>query len=177
MINPYYTHQKYLESELSNLPAYSKVLELGIGDGSSPLMYKFCENNKNCKVYAFETDKSWFDKMNSKYGSLDNYIFTYLNSWDDLKNHIKNTYALAFVDQIPWESRIESIDLLKDICNIFILHDYDYFNKPEYSHSSIKCNNIYINDETSWLGKRYSKDFAMEDNYEFLPPTVVLRKI
>lgn len=173
----YCTHQNYTKNELNKLSEDSIVLELGIGNGSSPLMYEFCKNNPESKVYAFETDFSWFEKMSSKYGNLSNYIFKYIESWEDLKKNLTHKkYNMTFVDQSPWMARIESIDLLKNRCNLFILHDYDFFNKSDNEWVETPCNNIYINDNTSWLGQRYMKEFVMEDNYDILPPTLIMRK-
>ena len=41
----YCTHQKYTSKELSQLGNNGIVLELGVGNGSSPLMYEFCKSN------------------------------------------------------------------------------------------------------------------------------------
>jgi hypothetical protein len=85
-------------------------------------------------------------------------------------------YDLVFVDQSPWWARIDSINLLKDKTKIFILHDYDYFNKSDNEWVKESPNDIYVNDETSWLGQTYSKEFLLENNYEILPPTLIMRK-
>lgn len=173
----YCTHQKYTQRELLNLKKKSIILELGTGNGSSPLMYDFCKKNKNSTVISFETDLSWFNQMFDKYGDLPNYIFNLIEDWKDLSNHIdRNKYDLVFVDQSPWEARIESINLLKDKCDLFILHDYDYYNKSEHEWVKIMPNDIYVNDETSWLGQTFSNEFILEDNYEILPPTLIMRK-
>jgi hypothetical protein len=173
-MDAYCTHQQYTKRELDKLKAKSIVLELGVGNGSSPLMYEFCKNNPNSIVYAFETDSDWYDKMFQMYGNLPNYVFNLIPDWNELSDYLETkSYNLVFVDQSPWEARIQAIDLLKDKTKIFILHDYDYYNNVALE----PCNNIYQNDETSWLGKKYSPEFAMEDNYEILPPTLVMRKI
>lgn len=173
----YCTHQKYTNNELSQLGDNSFVLELGVGNGSSPLMYEFCNKNPNVTVISFETDESWFDQMFDKYGDLPNYVFNLIGDWKDLKNYIdKENYDLVFVDQSPWWARIDSINLLKDKTKIFILHDYDYFNKSDNEWVKTFPNDIYINDETSWLGQTYSSEFLMEDKYEILPPTLIMRK-
>lgn len=176
-MNAYHTHQPYTKSELEKLCKKSKVLELGLGFGSSPLMYEFCKNNPNSTVQAFETDADWFNQINNQFGGLTNYTLTLISSWNEIDSHLKSkNYDLVFVDQAPWEARIETIDLLKTKTKVFILHDYDYFNKSEHLWVKNPCNNIYINDETSWLGQSYSDEFIMEDNYETLPPTLIMRK-
>jgi hypothetical protein len=173
----YCTHQKYTKKELNNLPSNAKILELGIGNGSSPLMYEFCQNNPDATVQAFETDSSWFDNMYEQFGDLPNYVFNLIKSWDDLKNHIpEKIYDFIFVDQSPWSARIDSINLLKSKCDLFILHDYDYYNLPEHEWVSGTPKNIRINDDTSWLGQQYGKEFVLDDNYEILPPTLIMRK-
>jgi hypothetical protein len=173
----YCTHQKYTNKELDNLKSNSFVLELGVGNGSSPLMYEFCKNNPDATVSSFETDSVWFEQMFEKYGDLPNYIFNLIEDWVDLKNHLnEEEYDLVFVDQSPWWARIDSINLLKDKTKIFILHDYDYFNKSDNEWVKESPNDIYVNDATSWLGQTYLKEFLLEDNYEILPPTLIMRK-
>ena len=172
-MDAYATHQEYTKKELESLKGKKIVLELGVGNGSSPLMYNFCKNNPKARVISFETEQSWFNSMFEKYGEQENYVFNLIENWDDLSNHLpKGTYDLVFVDQAPWAARIDSINLLKDRTKTFILHDYDYYNQNQ----EVPCNNIYINDETSWLGQNYSNEFILEDNFEILPPTLVMRK-
>jgi len=176
-MNTFATHEQYTREELSKLKSDAKVLELGIGEGSSPLMYEFCKNNPDAVVQAFETDATWFNMMYQKFGDLPNYIFNQIETWDDLVNHTtEKSYDFTFVDQAPWMARIESIDLLKDKCDLFILHDYDYFNGESQEWVTAPANNHYVNDSTSWLGQKYLSEFTLEDNYELTPPTLVLRK-
>lgn len=176
----YCTHQKYTIAELEKLKKNSIVIELGVGNGSSPLMYDYCKNNPDSTVISFETDLDWFNTIFNKYGDLPNYNFNYIQSWDNLNlilnalNH--NEYNLVFVDQSPWDARIKSIDLLKNKCDTFILHDYDYYNKSENEWVKNSPNSIYVNDETTWLGQIYSSEFFLEDYYEILPPTLIMRK-
>jgi hypothetical protein len=176
-MNTFATHEKFTKEELSKLNSDAQVLELGIGEGSSPLMYEFCKNNPDATVQAFETDSNWFNMMYEKFGDLPNYIFNQIETWDDLVNHTtEKSYDFTFVDQAPWMARIESIDLLKDKCDLFILHDYDYFNGESQEWVTAPANNHYVNDSTSWLGQKYLSEFTLEDNYELTPPTLVLRK-
>jgi hypothetical protein len=167
-MSDYFTHQQYLSKELSALNNNSIVLELGIGEGSSPLMYDFCKNNPDSTVYAFDSDQIWLDRIKPKY-SLNNYIIEYIDDWSNINKYVNfKKIDLAFIDQAPWEARITTINLLKNNTNIFIVHDYDYYN---IGYPSLRANN-----EQSWWGQNYSKEFVLEDNYEILPPTLVMRK-
>ena len=168
-MSDYFTHQKYLSKELSSLNNNSIVLELGIGEGSSPLMYDFCKNNPDSRVYAFDSDQIWLDRIKPKY-SLNNYIIEYIDDWSNINKYVNyEKIDLAFIDQAPWEARIITINLLKNNTNTFIVHDYDYYN--------IGYPSLRVNNEESWWGQNYSKEFTFEDNYEILPPTLTMRKI
>jgi hypothetical protein len=169
-MSDYYTHQKYLQEELTRLQPKSVVLELGAGEGSSPLMYEYCKNNPTSKVISFESDVSWYESMFEKYGDLPNYIFNLLDDWTKLNTYVKQKKLdLVFVDQSPWQARIDSIDSLKTKTNLFIVHDYDYYNIGT-------TETTWINEPHTWWSKTYSEEFTLEDNYEILPPTLIMRK-
>ena len=168
-MNPYITHQEYLKKELLSLRNSAVILELGVGNGSSPLMYDFCKKNPKSKVISFENDQVWFENIFNQYGELDNYIFNLIDEWSNLPKYLsEKSFDLVFVDQAPWEARIESIDFVKDKTKTFVVHDYDYYNGNYES--------TYINDENSWWAKTYGSEFNFEDNYEILPPTLIMRK-
>jgi hypothetical protein len=168
-MHPYFTHKEYLKKELASLKSDAVVLELGIGDGSSPLMYDFCRDNPIAKVVGLETDQDWTDKIKNEY-SLPNYEIDFIETWDGFENNLKDKFFdLVFVDQHPWEARVYSIKVLKDKAHTFILHDYDHYNKGI-------ANNIYINDESSWLYQNYGDIYNFEDHYDILPPTTILRR-
>lgn len=176
--NGHSTHRPFLQNELNNLNKDKKclILELGVGYGSSPLFYQHCLNNPNHFVLGFETDQSWFLQIKQQY-QLPNYKFEYILEWNNLDSvFIEEKYDLVFVDQSPWEARINSIDNLKNKSNLIILHDYDYFNKIESGFPKEKCDDIFKNNSSSWLYQKYSNDFILEDNYIYMPPTLIMRK-
>jgi hypothetical protein len=180
-MSEYYTHQKYLKEELNKLPQNAHVLELGVGGGSSSLMSDFCLKNLSCKVQGFETSNQWLKETEKKYGLSSNYTFTYLSSWDLLESHLdikNNIYDLVFVDQSPWKARIDSIKLLSSCTKVFILHDYDTFNTEKWHKSeglTVQSKNIRVNDDSTYLGLTFGEKFILEDNFEILPPTLVMR--
>ena len=180
-MSQYYTHQEYLKEELNKLPQNAHVLELGVGDGSSSIMSDFCLNNPSCKVQAFEGSSKWLRETEEKYCLSSNYSLTFLSSWDLLESHLdiqNKIYDLVFVDQSPWEARINSIKLLSSCTKVFILHDYDWFNK-EFWHKdqglTVQSKNIYVNDNSTYLGLTFGEKFTLEDNSTRRPPTLVMR--
>ena len=175
-MSEFYTHRPYLENELAKLSTNATIVELGVGDGSSQLMSDFANKNSNARVYAFESDNEWVNKMSRKFASPLNYIFSHVSDWNSIRDIITcDVIDLLFVDQSPWEARIQSIDLLSHIARVIILHDYDYFNKIDSGWAVSECTDIYVNDKTSWLHQTYSPKFILESKYSVLPPTLIMR--
>ncbi|NBW13088.1 MAG: hypothetical protein EBR82_34215 [Caulobacteraceae bacterium] len=117
-------------------------------------MYDFCKNNPYSKVYAFESDQIWLDKIKPKY-SLDNYIIEYIDDWNNINKYINyKKIDLAFIDQAPWEARVATINLLKNNTNIFVVHDYDYYN--------IGYPSLRVNNQESWWGKIILKNLFLK---------------
>jgi hypothetical protein len=171
MTHPFYTHRQYLIQELEKLITTPKVkiLEFGVGDGSSLILNDYARTYKNFNVDAYETDNEWLTTMKDKY-ELDNYKFHNTKHWDDLliPENFTDRYDLIFIDQAPWEARIQTLELVGPRSNVCILHDYDFFNKG-------KTSNIYSVGDDSFFYK-YNDLFKMNNHYEYLPPTLVLIK-
>lgn len=169
MTNPYYTHRKHLKKELNSLNKKNKIkiLEFGVGDGSSLIFNEFAKNNKNVKIEAFETDKDWLKKTKEKY-ELSNYKFFYVENWSDFLTEHKFTesYDLVFIDQSPWEARIKTLDILINKSSITILHDYDYFNKGFIDE-------IFDAGKKSFFGRYISENIKTKPFFKELPPTLV----
>jgi len=177
MTDPYYTHRPFLEEELIKLSKKKKkikILEFGVGHGSSYLMKEFATKYKNFNINAYENDANWLHSMKCEYES-DNYIFNKVESWDillKLKN-FKSKYDLVFIDQSPWEARIQTLDLLRSKASVFIIHDYDYYNHDIFKAG--KITNIYELENGNFF-KKYEDDFDITNHYETLPPTLVMRR-
>jgi hypothetical protein len=166
--NPFGTHRKVLIDILNSLPNSSLIIELGVGFSSSSIFNKYSQSNPNVNVYSYETDGKYLKKISEKYQRV-NYLFNYVESYTlvDQYSHFENI-DLVFVDQSPWQSRIDSMLLLSNKTSIFILHDFDYYTK-KYSKSNNSLYNIeffielFPNYEIYIYGEKY-------------PPTLVLKK-
>lgn len=171
-MNPYYTHQIYLKQELDNISKNKKqqkihILELGIGDGSSSIFFEFCKDNPQASVEAFENNEQWVISMKSKY-ELPNYKINYIQDWNSLNyQNNNNYYDLIFIDQSPWEARIDALDKLYNKFSIGILHDYDYFNPAE-------CK--YCCDNNSYF-KKYLDKYSIHGYFDILPPTMIMKHV
>jgi len=171
-INPYYTHQKYLTKELSKLD-YRKpvrVLEFGIGDGSSSIFSDFTQRYSNLEAHSYESDLSWHHNMSKKYATK-NYNFHHVDSWDELvkdNKSLTHMYDLVFVDTDPFQSRIDIINLVRNNAKVIILHDFGFYNKGVIT-------DLWSVGNGSFFKKLLGRDFIMEPNHEIDPGTLVLR--
>jgi hypothetical protein len=169
-MNPYYTHREYLEEELSKVPKDAICLEFGTGEGSAPIFKKFAEENPEARIYSYESDYKWFTEIAAKYKAL-NYSINFVNDWNDFlaRKTFDKIYDLIFVDQNPWVARIQTIKQLKNKGKVFILHDYDFFNKGFYD------SDIFSVEKGSFFHTNFEEDFVFEPHKKLLPPTLVLR--
>jgi len=171
MTNPYYTHREYLENELKKLIESKnniQCLEFGTGEGSAEVFHQFANSYDNIQITAYETDSVWLNSTKEKY-ERPNYNFHYIEDWFDFLKSFKSNviYDLVFVDQTPWEARIETIDTVANFSKIIMLHDYDYFNKGIFE-------DIYSVSKGSFFYQKYNEQFELINYYDMLPPTLIM---
>jgi len=169
-MNDYYTHREYLKKELTKIKKSenSYCLEFGTGDGSGLIFSEILKTNDKMSVVAYDSDASWLNKTKETYGN-DNYQFIHVNNWNEIlkEKNFDKIYDLVFVDQAPWEARINSIDTIMKKAKTIILHDYDYFNIGV-------CDDIYSVNEGSFFHTKYGEHFDLIGYKEQLPPTLVM---
>jgi hypothetical protein len=163
--NPYYTHRNILLKELKNLSDNSLILEIGIGHGSSKLLHNHAMKHPSNKYLAFETNNEYLKVISNKY-KLPNYEFKKVVSYDKQSiNPNQQDIHLAFIDQSPWDSRIDIMLDLAPFTEIFILHDFDYYVKKDLNN---KWNLGYFIE--------LFPGFLFEIHDKLYPSTLVLKK-
>jgi len=100
------SHREALYLALQNTEG--KVVELGSGFGSTPLLQDYCRD-KNRDFITYETNKEWAEKTGSVYTD------TYFKELGEID--------LLFVDCAPAEIRKELIEFYKDKATVIITHD------------------------------------------------------
>lgn len=170
-MNPYYTHRPYLIKTLENIIISNNnamILELGVGDGSSEIMNKYATQYKFLQIFGFETDYTWASLMNKKYGRQ-NYSINHIDNWSDtlyekiIEQYNVDKFDLVFVDQTPWQARINAINKLDGRFVKLILHDYDYYNSPEAKYST----------GYDSFFKPYIDRYNLQAYFDILPPTLI----
>jgi len=113
----YATHQPLLVKHL--LRSTGPVLELGIGDYSTPIIHEICAHQRR-EVWSFDSDSAWVERF-SPYRTTSHHIER-LADWSSL-TPLAGGYGLVFVDHSPAERRIVDIRLLIPICDVMVVHD------------------------------------------------------
>jgi hypothetical protein len=84
------------------------VIELGCGEGSTPFLDKYCQDN-NRQLFSYDYNEDWA----SRYDAI------HVKDWSTFD--WDKEYSVALVDESPGEQRKESIMKLKS--EIIVVHD------------------------------------------------------
>ena len=169
------THQPLLKAVMELYkPAF--VLELGMGDNSTPIFL-----NYKTKLLSVENDSEWINYMKNKYENIDVIyhdlndqnikLGTHLYELTEIKKaEIISYYQnlkfldlkpnLLFVDQFT-SCRTLSINTLGDKFDMIIYHDCQPAGIPWYSYNLIKLDefiNYYLKTPASWTALMIKKD-------------------
>lgn len=145
--DPYATHQPVLYEIASSTTG--PIIEFGCGYGSTDILHEICRKSGRILI-SIEDDEEWLNQFSPKYlgdgYELDNsgwhkFYFVpgkkdhtscehWLTFFKEHKELFDDQYALTFVDQSPWQARLETIKKFRSISKYIILHDCDFF--PEY---------------------------------------------
>lgn len=102
------------------------VLELGMGDGSSVYLSKYCKS-VNSTLCSFDNNAEWAAKFEYLLYSSNLHNIVSINDesqidvWvDSIKG---NKYSTILVDHASGERRHKDIERLKDSCDFMVIHD------------------------------------------------------
>lgn len=110
------------------------VLELGCGDGSTPMLKKYCKANL-LELHSYESDPEWA----AKYGAV------HVSDWSVLA--WRKEYGVALVDHKPGEHRRVAIQLLINTY-IIVIHDSEPigWNASDYQVRTLFKGFKYVRD-------------------------------
>lgn len=159
LVDGFASHQPVLMTLLNRIKN-PKVIELGIGYGSTPLIVDNSEYSEH-----YETDLDWFTNLKKEFSS-ENHIFELIKNqskyeWND-EIVFEKEWDIAFIDNASGESRQSNLIKLKDKAKFIICHDTEELYKPSASaygwdFSSFKY--IYLFD-------KYNTYTSVVSNYE-----------
>lgn len=100
------------------------ILELGMGDGSTPFLQRYCQENDRI-LWSFDNNAEWAQKFYLPNPPDNQFIDVFpADNIDFIKQKIGDRqWGVALVDNAPGESRWELIEFLKDKAEIIVVHD------------------------------------------------------
>lgn len=128
LYDAYATHQPVLYTALCHTGG--PVIEFGCGHGSTPLLHRYCEARKR-ELLSLDTDRGWlelFVPLASRW-----HKFVHVHDWVSALSDdriVGRPWAVAFVDQSPWEARHLTLVAIRHTARFIVLHDCDYY--PEH---------------------------------------------
>lgn len=133
-IDIYGTHFPVLAATVAR--TNGPVLELGMGDFSTPLLHLMC---KNRFLLSMESDRTWADKFMQF--TTENHHISCTNEWEKWLTQMSPNvfWSVVLVDCAPGEERHKLALRLKDKAQFIICHDSekDYGAGGNYMYEKI----------------------------------------
>lgn len=122
------------------------VLELGVGEGSTPLLHYLCRGRR---LVSADNGREWLRRFGG-YDIPGQHEFVYVEDWDKLDGIIEREvrWSVALVDFAPGEKRISAAMQLKDVCDYIICHDSetDFGAAGNYQYHTIVPSFKYVSE-------------------------------
>lgn len=123
------SHRLLLYIALEQSQANS-VVEFGCGDGSTPLLYKYCSMNEVWQFMSYETNPVYAAKFEQTTRIVDyNEPFA---AWQKT-----GKVGLLFIDCAPGEIRKDLVDLYANMAKIIVVHDTEPGAEYVYGMSAV----------------------------------------
>ena len=201
-IDPMSTHSEFLEATikfaLTQVSGEEKLflIEIGTGGKSSEIMRRVTEEKENVELTSFENDSKWIETYRTKFGPHKRHEICQIGEIDDwerqitkkLKSIPTNSIIISFIDSAPWESRVVSLNLLKDVSQIVLIHDVDYFPhnkifgiekeaikfkaKNRFNYGKLDSNNLGVRTYDEEF-RHWVEVFPITPGYYTGPPTLI----
>jgi hypothetical protein len=142
-IDGFSSHRPVLEKILRQINN-PKVIELGIGFGSTPLIVELSEYSEH-----YDTEQDWINKFTHLFS--ENHIFNKINNYSKFEwneDIFQKNWDVAFIDNAPGESRQSNLIKLKDKSKFIICHDTEELYKEaasdyRWDFSNFKYHYVY----------------------------------
>ncbi len=128
----YGTHITPLVAAILHTSTEGNILELGLGDYSTPLLHEIVKYQRNSlgidrHLFSYENNAAWLNNFIDL--KQDWHQIHEIENWDEITYDPDHPLSVVFIDHAPAERRIIDIEKYKDIAKIIVVHDTD---KPIY---------------------------------------------
>lgn len=162
MTQGYHSHYAVLAACISR--TLGPVLELGVGEGSTPMVHYMCDGRR--QVLSVDTDEEWLKKYAGYSTSTHHFECVYPSGddalpkvtraikgwreWNGIERHKK--WGVAFLDCAPGEARHELAIRLAHNADVVVCHDSetDYASGGNYMYDKAKEYFQYVSEFKRW---------------------------
>ena len=159
LVDGYASHQPILMKLLNSFDK-PKVLELGVGYGSTPLIVDNAFYSEH-----YETDLDWFNKIKDEFKGKKNLFYLVQNhtkfEWLD-EQVFEKDWDIVLIDNASGESRQSNLLKLKDKAKFIICHDTEEVYKS--SASDYKWD--FSSFKYSYVFDKYNTYTTVVSNYQ-----------
>lgn len=96
------------------------VLEVGMGDYSTPLLHSYCVAAGRLLV-SVETNTEWREKF--RWCETPNHRIPFINDYSDLRIFMHQHFGVVFLDQSHGDRRAGDAMLFRDSAEYIVIHD------------------------------------------------------
>ena len=107
-----------------------KIIELGGGLSSTPLLNMVAKANDIYDIYTYENNPDFYSVIREL--DFEYHAVRFIDNWDEVK---VQDCGILFVDQAPAERRIIDIERFKDNARVIVVHDFE--KKKYYNYHKI----------------------------------------
>lgn len=122
----YASHLPYLLRALQ--VTEGPVLELGTGNGSTPVLHWCCELVGR-RLVSMESDAKWVARFAAQFASPTHEVLT-VTDWDAAP--VEQSWAVVLVDHGPADRRQVELGRVTPHAQIVVVHDTNWYNEKHY---------------------------------------------
>lgn len=150
MSNPYSTHQNMLRKCIE--ATTGPVLELGVGEGSTPLIHELCAM-KGRQVVSYDTDSVFFEMYRDRYQSaLHEFNYIHHDDWDSaVIVRPDKPWSVVLVDHRPARRRQVEAGRVATMAEYVVCHDTEPENDRFYRWNRAFAKFRHRYDDTSQM--------------------------
>lgn len=112
-----------------------EVIELGIGNGSTPKLHEYCKQRKR-SLFSYENNLEWYRKFEHLRNS--HHSIEYTQDWLEPIQRHRYTIGVLFSDEAPGFIRKYNIAMFSQNAKIIVAHDTEEKSDHGYLFSLVE---------------------------------------
>jgi hypothetical protein len=111
-----------------------EVIELGIGNGSTPKLHEYCKDKKR-SLFSYENNLDWYRKF--EHLRTASHAIEYTQNWLEPIERHRYSIGVLFSDEAPGEMRKYNISMFCNTAKVVVAHDSEKENNVGYRYDLV----------------------------------------